>query len=43
MAQRAKQMRVGSREGLAYHSVKVVLLANGNKYEIDSNMFFCKW
>jgi hypothetical protein len=35
-----KQMRVGAREGFAYHSVKLVLLANGNRCEVDSNMFF---
>ncbi len=33
-------MRVGARKGLAYHSVKLVLLANGNRYEVDSNMLF---
>jgi hypothetical protein len=40
MAQQGKQMRVGARKGFAYHSVKLVLLANGNRYEVDSNMFF---
>ncbi len=43
MAQHGKQMRVGAREGFANHSVKLVLLANGNRYEIDSNMFLSKW
>jgi hypothetical protein len=33
-------MRVGAREGFALYSVKLVLLANGNRYEVDSNMFF---
>ncbi len=33
-------MSVGAREGLAYHSVKLVLLANVNTYEVDSNRFF---
>jgi hypothetical protein len=33
-------MRVGAREGFAYHSVKLVLLANGNRCEFDSNTFF---
>ncbi len=34
-------MRVGAREGFAYDSpVKLVLLANGNGYEVDSNTFF---
>jgi hypothetical protein len=40
MAQQGKQMRVGACEGFAYHSVKLVLLANGNGYEVDSNTFF---
>jgi hypothetical protein len=40
MAQKGKPMRVGGREGSAYHSVKLVLLANGNKYEVDSNTIF---
>jgi hypothetical protein len=31
---KAKEMRVGAREGFADHSVKVVLLANGNRYEV---------
>jgi hypothetical protein len=39
MAQQGKQMRVGAREGFAYHSLKLVLLANGNRYEVDSNTF----
>jgi hypothetical protein len=40
MAQQGKQMRVGARKGFAYHSVKLVLLANGNRYEVDSSTFF---
>jgi hypothetical protein len=40
MAQQGKQMRVGARKGFAYHSVKVVLLANVNRDEVDSNTFF---
>jgi hypothetical protein len=40
MAQQGKQMRVGAREGFAYPRVKLVLLANANRYEVDSNMFF---
>jgi hypothetical protein len=40
MAQQGKQLRVGAREGFAYHSVKLVLLATGNRYEVDSNTFF---
>ncbi len=40
MAQESKQMRVGAREGFAYHSVKLVFLAIGNRYEVDSNRFF---
>jgi hypothetical protein len=39
MAQQGKQMRVGACKGFAYHSVELVLLANGNRYEIDSNAF----
>jgi hypothetical protein len=39
MAQQGKQVRVGASEGFAYHSVKLVLLANGNRYEVDSNTF----
>jgi hypothetical protein len=42
MAQQGKQMRVGARKGFVYHSVKLVLLANGNKYEVDSNTFFLR-
>ncbi len=40
MALQGKQMRVGAREGFAYYSVKLVLLAKGNRYEVDSNTFF---
>ncbi len=40
MAQQGKQMRVGARKGFAYHSVELVLLANGNRCEVDSNTFF---
>jgi hypothetical protein len=40
MAQQGKQMRVGALEGFAYHSVKLVLLAICNWYEVDSNAFF---
>jgi hypothetical protein len=36
MAQQGKQMRVGARKGFANHSVKLVLLANGNRFEVDS-------
>ncbi len=39
MAQEGRQMRVGAREPLASDSVKVVLLANGNRYEVDHNTF----
>jgi hypothetical protein len=39
MAQQGKQMILGAREGSAYHSVKLVLLANGNMYKVESNMF----
>jgi hypothetical protein len=40
MAQQGKQMRVGAREGFVYNSVKLVLLANGNRYEVESNTVF---
>jgi hypothetical protein len=40
MAHHGKQMRVGAREGFAYHPVKLVLLANGKRYEVDSYTFF---
>jgi hypothetical protein len=39
MTQQGKQMRVGAREGFTYKSVILVLLANSNRYEVDSNMF----
>ncbi len=40
MAEQGKQMmRVGAREGFAYHSLKLVLLANGNRYEVDMVFF----
>jgi hypothetical protein len=37
MAQQGKQKRVGACEGFANHSVKLILLANGTSYEVDSN------
>jgi hypothetical protein len=39
MAQQGKQMRVGAREGFPYRLVKTVLLANGDRYGVDSNTF----
>jgi hypothetical protein len=39
MAQQGKQLRVGAQEGCRYHPVKLVLLANGNMYEVDSSTF----
>jgi hypothetical protein len=33
-------MRVGAREGFAYRSVKLVLLANCNRHDVDFNTFF---
>jgi hypothetical protein len=39
MTQQGKQMRIGACEGFAYNSVKLVLLANGNRYDVDSNVF----
>jgi hypothetical protein len=32
-----------ARKGFAYHSVKLVLLSNGKRYEIYFNAFFAKW
>jgi hypothetical protein len=40
MAQQGKQMRVGARKCFAYYSLKLVLLATGNRYEVDSKTFF---
>jgi hypothetical protein len=43
MAQRGKQLRVEACKGFAlitYNSVQLVLLAIGNRYEVDSNTFF---
>jgi hypothetical protein len=42
MAQQDKQMRVGAGEGFVYNSIKLVLLANGKRYEVDFDNFF-KW
>jgi hypothetical protein len=39
MAQQGKQMRFGICNGFGYHSVKLVLLANSNRFEVDSNTF----
>jgi hypothetical protein len=40
MAQQDKQMRVGARKGFEYNSGNLVLLANGHRYEDDSNSFY---
>jgi hypothetical protein len=40
MSQQGKQMRVGAPEGFAFNAEKLVLLANGNRYEVDFNVFF---
>jgi hypothetical protein len=40
MAQQGKQGRIGVRKGFPCNSVELVLLANGNRYEVDSNTFF---
>ncbi len=40
MEQQGKQMRVGAPEGFAYNSVKLVLLANDNRYEVDFSTHF---
>ncbi len=37
MAQEGKEMRVGACQGFGCHAVKAVLLANGDRYEVDSN------
>ncbi len=37
IAQQGKQMRVGAHEGFAFFSVKLVSLANRNRYEVESN------
>ncbi len=39
MAQQGKQLRVDAREGCPCDSVKLVLLANVNRYEVDFNTF----
>jgi hypothetical protein len=42
MAERGKQTKVGVRQRLAYRPVKLVCLANDNRYEVElSNAFFC--
>jgi hypothetical protein len=40
MAKQGEQMRVGAREGFANIQEILVLLANCNRYEVDSNVFF---
>jgi hypothetical protein len=40
MAQQGKQIKVGARKGFAYHSLKLVLMANDNRYEVDFNTLF---
>ncbi len=42
MAQQGKQMRVGSCKDFAYHSVKLVSLANAHRYEANSITYFSK-
>jgi hypothetical protein len=37
MAQQGEQVRVEPREDFAYNSVKLVSLANGNRYDVKSN------
>jgi hypothetical protein len=39
MAQQGEQMRAGARKGFAYDSVRLVLLADSNRYGVDSNTF----
>jgi hypothetical protein len=43
MTHQGKQMRVGAREGFAYNSVELVLLAHGNRYEVESNTLISKF
>jgi hypothetical protein len=43
MAHQDKQVGVGARKGFPYHSVKLILMANGKMYQVDSNFFFFKW
>jgi hypothetical protein len=38
MARQSEQLRVGACKGFAYHSIKLVLLANGNRFEVDFKM-----
>jgi hypothetical protein len=40
MAQQGKQVRVGARKCFPCNSLKVVLLANCERYEVDWNAFF---
>jgi hypothetical protein len=40
MAQQGKQMRVGAHESTSYYSVKLVSMAIGKWYEVDSNTLF---
>jgi hypothetical protein len=37
------QMRSGACEGFPYRSVKLVLLANGYRYEMDSSLFYLNY
>jgi hypothetical protein len=39
MKVKMKVMKDDAREGFSYHSAKLVLLANGNRYAVDSNTF----
>jgi hypothetical protein len=41
MSQQGKQMRVVAHEGFGDNSVKLVLLANSNRYEVDSKFPIC--
>jgi hypothetical protein len=40
MAQQGKQVRVGACKGFAYHSVKLVLLANGKGMRLIPTRFY---
>jgi hypothetical protein len=41
-AQRGERIRVGAREGFAYHSVKVTSVANDNRYKVWFQYIFSK-
>jgi hypothetical protein len=40
MAQQGKQITVGSRQGFPHNSIKLVLMADANRDEADSYVYF---